>query len=103
MLVKFGTEDVYHQAKPQDIFQLSTFSINTSDGPLTLEKIMDWLFADCDKSDFIFDFDKQSNEVKEKLMSHYVPGYDKATFHKSHMTKIYKWFNDIYAALNKTH
>ena len=101
LLVKFGTNDVYHQAKPNDVHQLSSFPINTNEGPLTIEKVMDWLFEDSDKPDFIFDFDKQDSSTKIKLMAHYVPNCDFSTFKESHMAKIYKWFNDLYKALNK--
>jgi len=99
--LKYGTIDEYTTVKPEASRQLSEYVIRTNEGDLSPEKVIDWLFEDSDKPDFIFDFDKQTDDVKKQLMERYVPAYDSIEFKVSHMSRIYKWFNSMHKALNK--
>lgn len=100
-MVKFGTKDIYATVKPELCSAINSYVIHTNEGPVRPDKVIDWLFEDSSKVEgFAYDFDSLSSEEQIKLMEHYVPNYDPSRFKPSHMSKIYKWFNELNATLS---
>ena len=98
--LKYGSFDTYATVKPEEVMCLGDYAIHTNDGTIEIDRVIDWLFADSDQTTFIFDFDGQTPEVQKEIMEKYAPNYDSDRFKPYHMSKIYKWFNELYKVLS---
>jgi len=99
---RFKQPDVYATVKVEVCSAIGNHIIYTNEGNLPVEKVIDWLFQDSTKPDFSFEFDKLSTEKKKAIMEKYAPNYDSTAFKEYHMSRIFKWFNELHSALHTT-
>lgn len=102
LLNRYGNEDEKITIKKtEDLSSIGQHIIYTMEGQVSVETVIDALFADSDKPDFVSDFESLTEDQKKEKMTWYVPNYDSEEFKVYHMSRIYKWFNELHKALNK--